>query len=271
MKPFIWGLFMTVCATTATAWQTNMTQGVTPISQDVYHLHMTIFWICVAIAVVVFGVMIYSIIHHRKSCHPNAAQFHESTTVEIIWTVIPFIILIAMAFPATKTLIAMESTQYPYLTVKVTGYQWRWEYEYLGEDIRFVSALSTPPEQMLNQEPKDEHYLLDVDKPLVLPVGRKIRFLITAADVNHAWWVPALGFKRDAIPGYVNDSWAIIEKPGIYRGQCAELCGRFHGFMPIVVVAKPLAEYEQWLAENKSENQSVNPQVATVTTGVNAL
>ncbi len=267
MKLPFWGRFLSALALLVPvfathAWETNLTPGVTPISQDIFSLHMTVFWVCVAIAVVVFGAMIYSIIHHRKSCHPHAAQFHESTTVEIIWTVIPFIILIAMAIPATKTLIAMESTQAPDLTVKITGYQWRWEYEYLGQNLRFVSALSTPPEQMLNQAPKDANYLLEVDKPLVLPVGKKVRFLITAADVNHAWWVPALGFKRDAIPGYVNDSWARIEKPGIYRGQCAELCGRYHGFMPIVVVAKPEAEFNQWLADHQQKNQ---PQVAAAT------
>lgn len=230
----------------------NMTPGVTPVSQEVYHLHMLIFWICVVIGLVVFGVMFYSIYHHRKSRGAVAAQFHESTTVEMVWTIIPMLILIGVAVPATRTLIAMEDTSDPELTVTITGYQWRWKYDYMGEDVSYFSTLSTPRAQIEGHAAKDEHYLLEVDNPLVLPVGKKIRLLTTASDVIHSWWVPDLGWKRDAIPGFVNDNWTLIEKPGIYRGQCAELCGKDHGFMPIVVVAKTEADYQSWLAEMKA-------------------
>lgn len=229
----------------------NMTPGVTPISKAVYDLHMTVIWICVAIAVVVFGVMFYSIIFHRKSKGAVAAQFHESTTVEIIWTIIPFIILIVMAIPATRVLLLQEDPSDSDLTVKVTGYMWRWHYSYLDHDIEFMSQLSTPFEEIDNRAPKGEHYLLDVDNPLVLPINKKVRFLTTAHDVIHSWWVPALAVKKDAIPGFINETWAYIEKPGTYRGQCAELCGARHGFMPIVVKALPESEFEEWVAESK--------------------
>ncbi len=236
----------------------NMTQGVTPISHQVYDLHMLIFWICVAIGAVVFGAMFFSIIRHRKSQGAVAAQFHESTTVEIIWTIIPFIILIAMAIPATKTLIAMEDARDADLTIKVTGYQWKWRYDYMGgkdyEDSKFgfFSVLSTPRDQITNKAPKDENYLLEVDRPLVVPIGKKIRFLTTGNDVIHSWWVPAFSIKSDAIPGFINQSWAKIDKPGIYRGQCAELCGQDHGFMPIVVEAKTEKDYKSWVQEQKA-------------------
>lgn len=234
------------------AYELNMTPGVTPISRQVYDLHMLIFWICVCIGIGVFGVMFYSIYHHRKSRGAVAAQFHESTTVEIIWTVVPMLILIGMAIPATRTLIAMEDSSNPDVTITVTGYQWKWKYDYLNEGISFFSSLSTPREQIANVSPKDEHYLLEVDNPVVVPVGKKVRILTTASDVIHSWWVPSLGFKRDAIPGFINSSWAVIEKPGVYRGQCAELCGKDHGFMPIVVVAKTEADYQKWVVDMKS-------------------
>jgi cytochrome c oxidase subunit 2 len=230
----------------------NMPEGVTAISHQVYHLHMTILWICVAIGVVVFGTMFYSIYPHRKSKGAVPAHFHESTTVEIVWTVIPMLILIFMAVPATRTLINLEDTSKPDLTIKVTGYQWKWSYDYLDEGISFFSTLSTPAEQIYNMAPKDKDYLLEVDNPLVVPVGKKIRILTTAADVIHSWWVPSLGWKRDAIPGFINESWALIEKPGVYRGQCAELCGKDHGYMPIVVVAKTQEEYRQWVESKKA-------------------
>ena len=235
----------------------NMPEGVTPISREVYDLHMLIFWICVLIGIVVFGVMFYSIYYHRKSKGAVAAQFHESTTIEMVWTVVPMLILIAMAIPATKTLIAMEDTSSPDLTITVTGYQWRWKYDYMDEGISFFSALATPRDQIDNLAEKDEHYLLEVDNPLVLPVGKKIRILTTAADVIHAWWVPDLGWKRDAIPGFVNENWTYIEKPGVYRGQCAELCGKDHGFMPIVVIAKTEEDYQQWLTDTKGAQTAV--------------
>ena len=236
-----------------------MPQGVTAISHDVYHLHMLIFWICVAIGVVVFGVMFWSIYHHRKSRGAVPAQFHESTLVEVLWTIVPMMILIGMAVPATGTLVRMYDARDAELTVKVTGYQWRWQYDYLDDGVKFFSTLSTPQAQIRNLAAKGEHYLLEVDNPLVVPVGKKVRILTTAADVIHSWWVPELGWKKDAIPGFINEVWTQIEKPGVYRGQCAELCGRDHGFMPIVVKAVPEAEFRQWLEQMKKDS---TPQTA---------
>ncbi|WP_241210410.1 cytochrome c oxidase subunit II [Vibrio ichthyoenteri] len=229
----------------------NMTQGVTQISGQVYELHMLIFYICCAIAVIVFGAMFYSIFKHRKSKGAVAAHFHESTKVEIIWTVIPIIILIAMAIPATKTLVAMEDTSQSDLTVKITGSQWKWHYSYFGEEVEFFSLLATSQKQIDGLEAKGAHYLLEVDNPLVLPINRKIRFLMTSDDVIHSWWVPDFAVKKDTIPGFINEAWTRIDKPGVYRGQCAELCGRAHGFMPIVVHAMEEEEYDAWLAEQK--------------------
>ena len=236
----------------------NMTPGVTEFSQIAYGLHMKILWICVAIGVLVFGVMIYSMLAHRKSKGVQPAQFSHSTAVEIVWTVIPILILVYMAYPATKALITMEAPKEKAdLIVKITGFQWRWRYDYLNEDVSFISSLDAESNRVrqLNsgEDPaKVPDYLLNVDKPLVLPVGKQIKFLLTADDVIHAWWVPALGWKRDAIPGFVNEAWTKIEKPGIYRGQCAELCGRDHGFMPIVIKAVTPEEFEAWLAEQKN-------------------
>lgn len=236
----------------AAEWKLNLRQGVTSISQEAYDLHMLILWICVAIGVVVFGVMFISIIKHRKSKGAKPATFHESTSVEIIWTIVPFLILIGMAIPATKALIAMEDTSNSDLSIKVTGYQWKWGYDYLDEGVSFISTLTTPKEQILNQQDKGENYLLEVDNPVVVPINKKVRLLITANDVLHAWWVPDLGMKKDAIPGFVNEMWFNIEKEGTYRGQCAELCGKDHGFMPIVVVAKNEADYQQWVTDQKT-------------------
>lgn len=240
----------------------NMPRGVTPVSHEVYDLHMLIFWICVVIGVVVYGVMFWSIFHHRKSRGAVPAQFHESTLIEVIWTVIPLLILVGMAVPATKTLVKMYDSREAELTVKVTGYQWRWQYDYLDQNVGFLSVLSTPTAQIRNNAPKNEHYLLEVDNPLVVPVGKKVRILTTAADVIHSWWVPELGWKKDAIPGFINESWTLIEKPGIYRGQCAELCGKDHGFMPIVVKAVPEAEFKDWLTQMQAKNKP-NPQTAS--------
>ncbi|WP_237059879.1 cytochrome c oxidase subunit II [Microbulbifer sediminum] len=237
----------------AERWGVNMTQGVTEVSRTTYDLHMLIFWICVAIGVVVFGVMFYSMWRHRKSKGYRAAQFHESTAVELVWTIIPTLILVLMAIPATKTLYDIYDTGEADLDIMVTGYQWKWKYDYLGSDVSFFSNLSTPRSQVDNQLPKGENYLLEVDEPLVVPVGKKIRFLFTANDVIHSWWVPDLAVKKDAIPGFINDSWTRIDKPGIYRGQCAELCGKDHGFMPIVVKAVPQQEYDTWLAERAAQ------------------
>ncbi|MCY4363735.1 MAG: cytochrome c oxidase subunit II [Gammaproteobacteria bacterium] len=229
----------------------NLPEGVTPISRNIYELHMTIFYICCVIAAVVFGVMFWSIFHHRKSRGAKAAQFHHNTTVEIIWTAIPMVILILMAIPATKSLILIESTGDSDITIKITGHQWRWQYEYIEEDFSFFSSLA-PDSNEARQlrsgvDPATiDNYLLEVDNPVVVPVGYKIRFMTTAADVIHSWWVPALGWKRDSIPGFINESWAIIEEEGTYRGQCAELCGRDHAFMPIVLKAVSEDEYYDW-------------------------
>ena len=236
----------------------NLTEGVTPISHRVYELHMAILYIVTAIGVVVFGVMGWSIFHHRKSKGAVAHQFHHSTMTEIIWTTVPILILVVIAVPATKTLIFMEQTGDAEMTIKVTGYQWKWKYDYLDEGISFFSALhqdSNEARQMDSGiDPNTiENYLLDVDKPLVLPVETKIRILTTAADVIHAWWVPDLGWKRDAIPGFINDNWTYIEEPGVYRGQCAELCGKDHAYMPIVLNAVSKEEYAAWVEEQKAE------------------
>ncbi|WP_052810391.1 cytochrome c oxidase subunit II [Vibrio renipiscarius] len=240
----------------------NMTQGVTQISGQVYELHMLIFYICCAIALVVFGAMFYSIFRHRKSKGAVAAHFHESTKVEIIWTVIPIIILIAMAIPATKTLVAMEDTSQSDLTVKITGSQWKWHYSYFGEEVEFFSLLATSQKQIDGLEAKGAHYLLEVDNPLVLPINRKIRFLMTSDDVIHSWWVPDFAVKKDTIPGFINEAWTRIDKPGVYRGQCAELCGRAHGFMPIVVHAMEEDDYDNWLAEQKIQIAQAKEEAA---------
>ena len=235
----------------------NMTKGVTDISQSVYDLHMTILIICCVIGIVVFGVMFYAIIKHRKSQGAVAAQFHESTKVEVIWTIIPFLILIGMAIPATKTLIEMEDNSNADITIKITGSQWKWHYQYFDHDFGFYSLLATPAEQYDNRDGKNadvikgENYLLEVDKPLVLPIGKKVRFLITADDVIHSWWVPAFAVKQDANPGFINEAWTVINEPGIYRGQCAELCGKDHGYMPVVVKALSQEEYDQWILKQQ--------------------
>lgn len=234
----------------------NLMKGVTKISNDVYDLHMLILWICVFVGIAVFGTMFYSIYYHRKSMGHKAEQFHENTTVEIVWTIIPTIILIGMAIPATKTMLEMDDTQESDMSIKVTGWQWKWEYEYLDNGIHFFSSLDEESNaaRQLNSgiSPHDvPHYLLNVDKPLVVPVNTKIRFLFTAADVLHSWWVPDLGWKKDTVPGFINEAWTSIEKAGTYRGQCTELCGKDHGFMPIVVIAKEKADYEVWVAEQK--------------------
>ena len=238
-------------------WALNMTRGVTETSESVYNLHMIIMGICAVIGVVVFGAMIISIVKHRKSKGAVAAQFHESTAAEIAWTIVPIIILVSMAIPATRTLLAMENTANADLTIKVTGIQWKWKYDYLDEGISFISTLHPKHNEArrLGSEidVKDvDNYLLDVDEPVVVPVGKKVRFLLTAADVIHAWWVPELGWKKDAIPGFINDAWTQIEEPGIYRGQCAELCGKDHGFMPIVVQAVSEEDYAKWVASKQS-------------------
>jgi cytochrome c oxidase subunit II len=239
----------------------NLQEPATEIARQMYDLHTIVLVICLVIFVGVFGMMFYSVIKHRKSVGHQAAHFHENTTVEIMWTVVPFFILIGMAFPATQSLLAMKDSSSPDMTIKVTGYQWKWGYEYLkgegdlsgmADGVQFYSTLSTPHAQIYGSEPKGEHYLLEVDKPLVVPVGRKVRVLITANDVLHSWWVPAFGVKQDAVPGFIRDAWFRVDKAGTYRGQCAELCGKQHGFMPIVVVALEQSEFADWAARQKS-------------------
>jgi len=234
----------------------NFQTPVTPVAREIYDLHLLMLGICAVIFVIVFGVMFYSIYAHRKSVGHKALQFHENTTVEIIWTIIPFFILIGMAWPATKGILALKDTSNPDVTIKATGYQWKWGYDYLkgeGEGISLYANLATPAEQVYNRQEKGEHYLLEVDQNLVVPVGKKIRVLTTAGDVIHAWWVPAFGVKQDAIPGFIRDTWFKAEKEGIYRGQCAELCGKDHGFMPIVVEVVSAEKYSAWVGEQKKK------------------
>ncbi len=245
----------TLFAEGADYWQLNMYKGVTPLSKDMYDLHMAAMIVCSIIGIVVFGVMIYSLIHHRKSKGYKAAQFHDNFRLELIWSIIPFLILVGLAIPATRVLIRMNDSDRSDVTIKVVGYQWRWQYTYLDQGISYFSNLSTPYDQIHNQAKKGEWYLLEVDKPLVVPIKKKIRFLVTSNDVIHSWWVPELGIKRDAIPGFMYEAWARIEKPGIYRGQCAELCGINHGFMPIVVKAVTEEEFTQWTAQQQKEEQ----------------
>jgi len=237
-------------------WQLNMGKGVTTSAQHAYDAHMIALWVCVVIGVIVFGAMAYAMVKFRHSKGAVAAQFSHNTTAEIIWTVIPILILVVMAWPATAKLIAMYDTRDSEMTVKITGYQWMWKYEYLGQDVVFTSRLDRESDRIRQSGVKptvaaNPHYLLDVDNQLVLPVNTKIRFVITADDVIHAWWVPALGWKQDAIPGIINEAWTDIQTPGIYRGQCAELCGKDHGFMPIVVRAVSKEEFKQWIASRK--------------------
>jgi cytochrome c oxidase subunit II len=240
------------------AWDVNMPVGVTEISRDVHKLHMLIFWICVAIALTVFGAMIYSIVHFRRSrgAVPDATMTH-STRAEMIWTVIPIAILIGMAIPAAETLVTIEDTRDSDLTIKVTGYQWKWHYDYVDSGVSFFSSLA-PKSNEARQlgsgiDPRTiDNYLLDVDNPLVVPEGAKVRVLLTSGDVIHAWWVPTFGMKKDAIPGFVNEMWFRADATGIYRGQCAELCGRDHGFMPVVVDVRSQEEFDVWLEQRRT-------------------
>ena len=248
-----------LAAGAALANRYNLQEPQSIIAHEIYDLHTLIMWIIVGIFVVVFGAMTYSIVMHRKSVGHKAEQFHENTTVEIIWTVIPFVILIGMALPATKTIISMKDTSGADVTIKATGYQWKWGYDYLQDGISFYSTLSTPHEQIENKAPKGEHYLIEVDNPVVVPVGKKVRIITTANDVIHSWWVPQLGIKQDAIPGFVRDTWFKADKEGTYRGQCAELCGKDHGFMPIVVVAVAPEKYAAWVADQKKKMAAAAP------------
>jgi len=260
-------MLMSVVATAAggEVSSVNMSPGVTEVGESIYDLHMIILWICTIIGVGVFGVMFYSIIYHRKSRGVTPANFHESTKVEILWTVVPFFILIGMAVPSTTTLLEIYDTDDAEIDILVTGYQWKWKYEYLddsGENVSFFSNLRTPQSEIYNSEPKGEHYLLEVDEPMVIPVDTKVRFLITGNDVIHSWWVPQLAVKRDAIPGFINETWTKAEQVGVYRGQCAELCGKDHGFMPIVVNVVSQEDYDEWLGAKQIEAAEIKELMA---------
>ena len=250
------GLLMLIATSSAMAeYALNLTKPVTSTAREILSLHNLILLICLVIFVLVFSVMFYSIFAHRKSRGAKAASFHHSTVLEILWTAVPVVILFAIAIPSTATLIRMEDTTEADMTLKVTGYQWFWQYEYLEDNVDFYSKLSTPRAQIEGTEEKGVNYLLEVDRQVVLPINKKIRFLFTAADVIHAWWVPQLGVKKDAVPGYITEYWVRIDETGTYTGQCAELCGKDHGFMPIVVKAVTEEEYAQWVAENQSESK----------------
>jgi len=251
-------------------WTLNLRTGVTELSREIYGLHMLILWVCVAIAVAVFSVMIYSIATFRRSKGAVPATFDHSTGAEVTWTLIPVVILVAMAIPAARTLVKIEDASGSEMTVKVTGYQWKWQYDYVDEGVSFFSTLAADHNVARQLDSgvnvaEVDHYLLDVDNPLVVPVGRKVRVLVTAADVLHAWWVPDFGLKKDAIPGYINELWFKADKVGTYRGQCAELCGRDHAFMPVVVRVVEQAEYDSWLTAQKSARQAAAPPAAPAT------
>lgn len=241
----------------------NMHYGVTPISHDIYDLHMTILWICIVIGIVVFSILIYSLIMHRKSRGVKPATFHENKTLEIFWAIVPLIILIVMAVPATMVLARINNTDDSTVTIKVTGYQWKWQYTYLDQGIQYFSNLSTPWDQINNKIKKDKWYLLEVDKPVVVPINQKIRFLLTSSDVIHSWWIPSLGIKKDAIPGFIHEAWAIIKKPGFYRGQCSELCGVYHAYMPIVIEAVTEKQFNQWVQQEYAKGRKQSAEQLT--------
>lgn len=240
----------------AADWALNLPAPKSDIAARIYDIHTLILLVCLGIFVVVFGVMFYALFKHRKSVGHEAHHFHEHTTVEVIWTVIPLLILVGMAWPATRAVLDQKDTANPDLSIKVTGYQWKWEYDYLQDGVKFMSVSSTPLEQIANQAAKGAHYLLEVDEPMVVPVGKKVRILLTSNDVIHAWWVSELGVKQDAIPGFIRDTWFRANEIGTYRGQCAELCGRGHAFMPIVVEVKSEADYQTWLAGKQAGKQA---------------
>lgn len=261
---FLLGLLTTALTLISTqagaAWELNMPVGITDISRETYDLHMLITIICALIGVVVYGVLIWSLVKYRKSKGAKSASFHENTTIEIIWTVIPIIILVAMAIPSTGVLRQIYDASESELDIMITGYQWRWQYSYLadeGEEVSFFSNLSTTDDQIAGLDEKSENYLLEVDEPMVIPVNTKVRFLLTAADVIHSWWVPEFAVKKDAIPGFVNEAWVIAEETGTFRGQCTELCGQDHGFMPVVVEVVEQEEFDAWYSERQEAAAAV--------------
>ncbi|MBV55141.1 MAG: cytochrome c oxidase subunit II [Gammaproteobacteria bacterium] len=254
--------FLASFSTLTFAVEFDLREGVTDMSQRIQDLHHLSLAVCVVVGIVVFGAMFYSIVAHRRSRHPKPADFHESLLVEIVWTTVPILILVGMAIPATTTLLEIEDNSDPDLTILITASQWKWHYQYLEADIGFYSNMTTPTAQINNLEPKGENYLLEVDNPLVLPTNKKVRFLTTSNDVIHSWWVPDFAVKQDAIPGFINEAWARLDQPGLFRGQCAELCGKDHAYMPVVVEVRLEAEFDKWiddqrLAKELSSGQAV--------------
>ena len=250
------GLLALLSGATQAAYKLNFQQPATELAQEVYDLHVWMMWVCVSIFVVVFGVMFYSVIKHRKSLGGAPATFHENTRVEILWTAIPFVILMVLAWPVTKTLLSMRDSSNADITIKVTGYQWKWGYDYLkgeGAGIKFMSVLSTPQDQLDNKAPKNDNYLLEVDNHLTVPVGKKVRILTTSNDVIHGWYVPSLAVQQDAIPGFIRDTWFRADREGSFTGQCAQLCGKGHGYMPIVVDVVSAEKYAAWVAGQKQQ------------------
>ena len=251
-KRLLVGLISLLSSKTYAAWgDMNMTEGVTAISQEVFGLHMLIFWICVAIGLIVFSIMFYSMFAFTKKRNPNPSKFHENSKLELAWTIVPFFILVFMAIPASNTLTKIYDDTEGDINIQVVGYQWKWQYKYLEDDIDFFQNLTTDWDEIYNKTPKGEHYLEEVDEAVVIPVGKKVRFLITANDVIHSWWMPDFAIKQDAIPGFINTAWTVVDEPGTYRGKCTELCGKNHGFMPVVVKVVPEDEYHTWVKEKK--------------------
>jgi len=259
-------LAATLPLTALATYDVDILEPASPTALEAYKLHWGIMYVCVAIFVIVFGAMFWSIFHHRRSKGAKAAQFHENTTIEVIWTIVPFIVLIGMAYPATRTMLEMKDPSGYDMTVKITAYQWRWQYDYPQDGVSFFSNLSTPRDQIDNYDgpgaAKNDNYLLEVDRPLVVPTGKKVRLLITSNDVIHGWYVPQLGVNQYGIPGFIKDAWFRIDKPGIYRGQCSQICGKEHGYMPIVVEARSPEQYAAWVKDQKAKMPAPAPAPA---------
>jgi cytochrome c oxidase subunit II len=248
---------VTACGAALADYHVDILPPASPMAQDAYTLHWGILWVCVAIFFIVFGAMFWSIFKHRKSAGAKAAQFHENTTIEVIWTIVPLVVLVAMAWPATRTMLEMKDASNADMAIKVTAYQWRWEYDYQQEGLRFISNLSTPRDQIeefhKTGAKKNEHYLLEVDRPMVVPVGKKVRLLVTSNDVIHGWYVPQLGVNQYGIPGFIKDAWFTATKVGTFRGQCSQICGKEHAYMPIVVEVKSADDYAKWAQAEKAK------------------
>ena len=256
----------TLPLTALATYDVDILEPASPTALEAYKLHWGIMYVCVAIFIIVFGAMFWSIFQHRRSKGAKAAQFHENTTIEVIWTIVPFLVLIGMAYPATRTMLEMKDPSGSDMTVKITAYQWRWQYDYPQDGVSFFSNLSTPRDQIDNYDgagaAKNDNYLLEVDRPLVVPTGKKVRLLITSNDVIHGWYVPQLGVNQYGIPGFIKDAWFRIDKPGIYRGQCSQICGKEHGYMPIVVQAIEPEKYAAWAKEQKAKMPAPAPVAA---------